>query len=184
LNVETVNRVRFIWFGAEERGLRGSEYYVASLNETERKNIAMNLNYDMIGSPNYIVGLHDGSLANASCGCVNGSIKIRNMYEQKFNDSGIPYTFIEFDGRSDYGPFLDAGIPAGGVFTGAEKIKTAAQQAIYGGLLETAYDPCYHKACDTVQNINQDILLQISKNAATVLQEFAMYPGLSKYLRE
>ena len=54
-----------------------------------------------------------------------------------------------FDGRSDYGPFIAAGIPAGGLFTGAEGIKTSAQQATYGGTTGTQYDDCYHLACDT-----------------------------------
>jgi Zn-dependent M28 family amino/carboxypeptidase len=67
-----------------------------------------------------------------------------------------------FDGRSDYGPFIEVGIPAGGLFTGAEGIKTAAQAAIYGGTAGLAFDPCYHLACDTIANVNDTALDQMS----------------------
>ena len=61
-----------------------------------------------------------------------------------------------FDGRSVYGPFIAVGIPAGGLFTGAEGIKTAAQAAVYGGTAGAAYDPCYHAECDTIKNLNMN----------------------------
>jgi hypothetical protein len=78
-----------------------------------------------------------------------------------------------FNGRSDYGPFITAtspahpgGIPAGGLFTGAEGIKTAEQQAIYSGTAGIAYDPCYHQACDTAANFSGTALGQMSDAAA------------------
>jgi Zn-dependent M28 family amino/carboxypeptidase len=63
-----------------------------------------------------------------------------------------------FDGRSDYGPFIAVGIPAGGLFTGAEDVKTEEQAAIYGGTAGEAFDPCYHQACDTFDNVALDVL--------------------------
>lgn len=36
-------------------------------------------------------------------------------------------------GRSDYGPFLEVNIPAGGLFTGAEVVKTAQEAVLFGG---------------------------------------------------
>jgi Zn-dependent M28 family amino/carboxypeptidase len=71
-----------------------------------------------------------------------------------------------FDGRSDYGPFIAAGIPAGGLFTGAEGIKTAAQAATYGGTAGVAYDHCYHQACDTINNLNTKALSEMSDGVA------------------
>ncbi len=65
-----------------------------------------------------------------------------------------PYKGTDFSGRSDYGPFIAANIPAGGLFTGAEGIKTTEEAAIWGGTAGVAYDPCYHQACDTYDNIN------------------------------
>lgn len=60
----------------------------------------------------------------------------------------------DFDGRSDYGPFLDAGIPTGGLFTGAEVAKTDAEQRLFGGEAGVAYDINYHGAGDNVANLN------------------------------
>ncbi|NNE11641.1 MAG: M28 family peptidase, partial [Ilumatobacter sp.] len=52
--VETHNKVRFAWWGAEESGLVGSDFYVFGLSDEEREKIALYLNFDMIGSPNYV----------------------------------------------------------------------------------------------------------------------------------
>jgi Zn-dependent M28 family amino/carboxypeptidase len=71
-----------------------------------------------------------------------------------------------FDGRSDYGPFIETGIPAGGLFTGAEGIKTAEQAAIYGGQAGKQYDPCYHLACDDITSLSLPALDQMSDAAA------------------
>jgi len=78
-----------------------------------------------------------------------------------------------FDGRSDYGPFIDAGIPAGGLFTGAEALKTDAQAAIYGGTAGVALDPCYHKACDTYDNNNEKVLGQMTAATGFTTMWFA-----------
>ena len=79
----------------------------------------------------------------------------------------------EFDGRSDYEAFQLAGIPAGGLFTGAEEVKTAEEQAIYGGTAGIAYDPCYHQACDDIGNVSQTALSQMSNAAAHAALTFA-----------
>ena len=71
---------------------------------------------------------------------------------------GRPYDDAEFSGRSDYEAFIINGIPAGGLFTGAEVIKTAQQQAIWGGQAGEAFDHCYHQACDTIANVNLEAL--------------------------
>ncbi len=75
-------------------------------------------------------------------------------FEQVFVDCfagvGLLNEPTPFSGRSDYGPFITiAGIPAGGLFTGAEVLKTAQQAIDYGGIAGAQYDPCYHLACDT-----------------------------------
>ena len=78
-----------------------------------------------------------------------------------------------FDGRSDYGPFIANGIPAGGLFSGAEGIKTPEQAAMYGGTAGEAYDPCYHQACDTIANVNDKALDEFSDAAAHTTWHFA-----------
>ena len=167
--VKPRNQVRFIWFGAEESGLLGSEAYVDSLSELERTKIAAMLNFDMVGSPNFVRFVYDGDLSNSPPlpgGSPDGSAQIERLFLDYFTGQGLITEPTPFDGRSDYGPFLDAGIPAGGLFTGAEGIKTAEQAAIYGGEAGEQYDPCYHLSCDNIDNLSLVALDQMSDAAA------------------
>ena len=68
-------------------------------------------------------------------------------------------------------------MPAGGLFTGAEGIKTAAQAATYGGMAGVAYDHCYHQACDTINNLNHTGFDQMSDAAVTALTQLALLEG-------
>ncbi len=157
--VKPTNTVRFAWWGAEEEGLLGSEYYVANLSEEQADDIALYLNFDMIGSPNYFYGVYDGdnSSGTAPDGFIpEGSAAIEDVFEQFYDSQGLPYQDTDFSGRSDYGPFIAVGIPAGGLFTGAEDIKTADEAALYGGLPGESYDPCYHQACDNLTGDDRD----------------------------
>ncbi|NUT49743.1 MAG: M28 family peptidase [Saccharothrix sp.] len=151
--VGTANRVRFAWWGAEEEGLLGSEHYVATLPQAERDRIALYLNFDMVGSPNHVNGVYDGdnSLGSAPPGSIPpGSDGIEDVFEAFYTARGLPFEDAEFSGRSDYGPFIAVGIPAGGLFTGAEGVKTPEQAARYGGVAGAAFDPCYHRPCDSL----------------------------------
>jgi hypothetical protein len=163
------NKVRFIWFSAEESGLLGSEAYVASLTEEERAQIAAMLNFDMVGSPNFVRFVYDGDLSDSPpppSGAPEGSAQIEELFLDYFADQGLPTLPTPFDGRSDYGPFIEAGVPAGGLFTGAEGIKTAEQAATFGGTADAQYDPCYHLSCDTTENLSPTALDQMSDAAA------------------
>ena len=51
-------------------------------------------------------------------------------------------------------PSSRTGIPSGGLFTGAEVVKTEEQQAIWGGIAGEQFDQCYHLACDTIDNVD------------------------------
>lgn len=174
LKIELKNRIRFAWWAAEELGLLGSTFYVGDLvanHPEELKNIAFNLNYDMLGSPNFFRGIYNGSSGPENVAV--GSGLLQGMWETYFNDKGLAYNLTEFDGRSDYGPFIANGIPAGGLFTGAEVLKSTVDQERYGGLAGASYDPCYHQACDTVANINKQVLGEMAKSIAFNLQELA-----------
>jgi Zn-dependent M28 family amino/carboxypeptidase len=154
--VKPENTVRFAWWAAEEQGLVGSADYVAGLSQEERDRIALYLNYDMVGSPNYIFMVYDAdeSTFEAPVEIPDGSVAIEDLYESYYTLIGEPYDDSAFDGRSDYQAFIEAGIPSGGLFTGAEVVKTAEQQAIWGGTAGEQFDPCYHEACDTFDNID------------------------------
>jgi Zn-dependent M28 family amino/carboxypeptidase len=152
--VNTTNKVRFAWWGAEESGLLGSTHYVGQLSEEAADDIALYLNFDMIASPNYTNGIYDGdnSGGTAPPGLIPpGSAEIEDQFESFFTARGEPFKDTDFSGRSDYGPFIAIGIPAGGLFTGAEVPKTAAEAAIFGGVAGAQLDPCYHQFCDNLR---------------------------------
>ncbi|MEU3311789.1 M28 family metallopeptidase [Streptomyces sp. NPDC006662] len=150
------NKVRFAWWSAEELGLLGSEHYVAQLSERQKKDIALYLNFDMIASPNPVQFVYDGDDSDktgAGAGPA-GSAQIESLINGFLDKKGRPHEGSDFDGRSDYGPFIENGIPAGGTFTGAEGIKTAEQAKRYGGTAGAPYDPNYHGAGDTLKNLD------------------------------
>jgi Zn-dependent M28 family amino/carboxypeptidase len=172
------NRLRFIWFSAEEQGLIGSARYVASLSAAQQANILGMLNFDMVGSPNFVRFVYDGdNSAFPVGGGVSagppGSGFIESLFVEYFGSKRLASAPTAFDGRSDYGPFIAAGIPAGGLFTGAEGTKTPEQAAVYGGTAGIAYDPCYHSACDTFANNNNTGLGQMADAAAHAVVSLA-----------
>jgi Zn-dependent M28 family amino/carboxypeptidase len=156
--VKPQNTMRFAWWAAEEQGLVGSEDYVEGLSQAERDRIALYMNYDMVGSPNYIFMVYDANEstfpAPEGVPIPAGSPAIENLYERYYTLVGEPYDDTEFSGRSDYQAFIENDIPSGGLFTGAEVLKTAEQQAIWGGVAGEQFDQCYHEACDTFDNVD------------------------------
>ncbi|MEV6302276.1 M28 family metallopeptidase [Actinoplanes sp. NPDC051861] len=154
--IKPQNTVRFAWWGAEEEGLIGSAAYVAELSQAEKDKIALYLNYDMVGSPNYIFQVYDADESSFPAPVVvpPGSTAIEDLYESYYTWKNEPYDDAEFSGRSDYQAFIEAGIPSGGLFTGAEVVKTEEQAAIWGGTAGASFDPCYHQACDDIDNLD------------------------------
>jgi Zn-dependent M28 family amino/carboxypeptidase len=174
--VPTANRVRFVLWGAEEAGLIGSEHYLGGLSEDERARIALYLNFDMIASPNYVLALLDGDDSDgigAGPG-PGGSAEIEQTLAHFYQQRGLPVRGTDLTGSSDYSAFMRAGIPVGGVFTGANIIKSAAEAALWGGTAGAPYDPCYHQACDTMANINADVLALNADAVAYAVLQFAM----------
>jgi Zn-dependent M28 family amino/carboxypeptidase len=128
----------------------------------------------MVGSPNFVRFVYDGDGSAFGTDGPSGSGTIEDVFVDYFASHGLATEPTEFDGRSDYDAFINAGIPAGGLFTGAEGIKTAAEAAIYGGTAGAAYDPCYHQACDTIKNLSSTALDQMSDATAHATLLFAM----------
>jgi Zn-dependent M28 family amino/carboxypeptidase len=162
------NTVRFAWWGAEELGLIGSTQWVAQQSQAELDRIALYLNFDMIGSPNYIFMVYDADESSfpapAGVTIPEGSEAIEELFESFYTLRGEPYDDTLFSGRSDYQAFINNGIPSSGLFTGAEVVKTEEQEAIWGGTAGQAFDPCYHQACDTYAN-NNDHALEVNSDA-------------------
>jgi len=167
------NKLRFAWWSAEEDGLVGSTRYVASLNEDQLADIEMYLNFDMIASPNYGLFIYDGDGSGFGLTGPPGSDDIEHLFERYFAERNIPSEPTEFSGRSDYQAFINNDVPAGGLFTGAEVPKTAAQVAKWGGTAGVAYDHCYHSACDTIDNLNHEALSINSDAIAYVMYLYA-----------
>jgi Zn-dependent M28 family amino/carboxypeptidase len=184
LGIEPRNKVVFAFWGAEEAGLLGAEYYVYSLTKRERKNIALNLNFDMLASHNYALFVYDGDGSATPWAGPTGSANIEDIFLDYFASQGLATWPTAFDGRSDYGPFIEVGIPAGGLFSGGDDTKTEEQAAIYGGTAGEDYDPYYHTADDTFENINEASLDYMSDAVAHAVLTFAMtkaaVPGTAK----
>jgi Zn-dependent M28 family amino/carboxypeptidase len=169
--VKPENTIRFAWWGAEELGLLGSNDYVAKqVAAGTADDIGLYLNFDMIGSPNFARFIYDGDqsafTAPAGTPVPAGSDQIEYVFEDFYESRDLTYEATEFSGRSDYQAFIRAGIPSGGLFTGAEGVKTPAQAAAYGGRAGVAYDPNYHQAGDTIANVDNTVLDQNSDAVA------------------
>lgn len=114
----------------------------------------------MIGSPNYYFGVYDADQSSFVAPVVvpDGSVHIERTFESFYTLRGEPYDDTQFSGRSDYQAFINNGIPSGGLFTGAEVVKTPLQQSIWGGVAGESFDQCYHQACDDIDNVDHDAL--------------------------
>ncbi|MFZ3454175.1 M28 family peptidase [Arthrobacter sp. 7Tela_A1] len=167
------NQVRFAFWGAEEDGLVGSTEYVGQLSETELANTMLNLNFDMVGSVNGARFIYDGDGDAFGLTGPTGSDVIEGVFEDYFASQGLASAPTDFSGRSDYAAFIDADIPAGGLFTGAEDVKTEAEAAIFGGTAGISYDPCYHSTCDDLSNIDKKLFHEMSDAVAHTVLTFA-----------
>jgi len=169
------NRIRFLFFGGEEDGLVGSQYYAAHMSNADVGNSDVMIDTDMIASPNFarLVYDGDGSTFGADVSGPAGSNVIEQQFVRYWAQRGMESEPIPFDGRSDYVGFVNRGIPSGGVFAGAEAPKTAAQVAKYGGVQGEQLDPCYHEACDTYATVT-------GQPPATTMNVYPQNPALAQ----
>lgn len=170
----TERTIRFAFWADEELGLLGSTAYVGSLTPAERDRIVAYLNADMVGSPNYVRFVLDPATADLPETAPAGSAAITRRFERHFDELGLPYDRTWTDGRSDDAAFGRAGIPVGGLFSGAEKEKTAAQAAVFGGTAGQPLDACYHRACDTIANVDIPFAAEMATALGTVALELAV----------
>ena len=173
LGIEPRNQVRFAWWGAEESGLIGSQYYVDSLTKQAAKDIAVNLNFDMVGSPNYVRFVYDGDAstparsvdrAPASSRTSSATTSPRRAWRTSRRRSTAARTTT----RSS----ASASRPAA-CSPAPRASRRAEQAAIYGGTAGLAYDPCYHQACDDIDNISTEALDEMSDATAHATLTFA-----------
>ena len=168
---EVNNAVRFGFWGAEELGLIGSTNYVRSLDVDQLKNIALYMNFDMLASPNPAYFTYDGdqSLDADNRGrpiVPEGSAGIERTLVAYLKSAGKQARDASFDGRSDYDAFTQAGVPSGGLFSGAESKKTPEEATLWGGSPDEPFDPNYHQKGDTIDNIDRDEFVINSRGVA------------------
>ncbi|KAH7312733.1 aminopeptidase Y [Stachybotrys elegans] len=156
-NYRFKNKLRFAWWGAEENGLLGSEYYCSNLEVSEVNNLLAYLNYDMVSKGYFGVSDNDGR-AHGSV-APSGSEVIQQIYLDYFASQGLETTPAILTNGSDYASFW--GIlnkPFGFLNTG-----TAVAQ-----------DPCYHQVCDTIENPTPETITANAKAAAHMVSILSM----------
>jgi len=159
--------VRFAFWGAEENGPFGSRAYVEVLAPEELARIDAYLNFDMLGSPNPVRFVYDEADA------APGSGELTTLFAEHFEREGLAWEPIDLEGDSDHGPFAAAGVPTGGLFSGGIEPKTDAQAAAHGGTAGIPADPCSHRSCDTISNLNDTILAEMADAIAAALVTLA-----------
>ncbi len=169
------SRVRFAFWTSEESGLLGSRHWVNSTAREELDKIRLYLNFDMIGSPNFKVGAYDSSTTHRKYHKAPpvGSEHAERIFNDFFHGEGWQTSGSAFDGRSDYAPFIERGIPSGGAATGADGLKTEAEAQMFGGVAGQPYDHNYHLDRDDLSNVNWTALGVNTKAIAHVLATYA-----------
>jgi Zn-dependent M28 family amino/carboxypeptidase len=168
---QTRGPVRFAFWGAEERGLVGSRHHVASLSEEQRRNVALYINYDMVASPNY-----GRFLRKAEAGGDTPAAVAQREFEAYFREHRLPLDVRTGGGRagSDDASFFRQDVPTIAFYTGAGNTKGADQAKLFGGTANQPYDPCYHRACDTIENVNREALEQNTRALVRAMSAAAL----------
>jgi len=164
------SRVRFAFWGAEENGLVGSRHHVAALSDAERGQIALYINLDMVGSTNYV------RYVQSSAASAEGlPATVRHELVTEFAEHKLPVE-ERSGGRygSDDAAFSQKGVPTVGLYTGAGAPKSEAQAGTFGGTAGRPFDACYHKACDTIDNIDRAVLEQNTRALVRSLRAIAI----------
>lgn len=173
------NAVRFAFWGAQERQLGGSVDYVFGLDRDQVNDIALYLNFDMLGSPNAGFFTYDGDQSASPSRDVMpedvpaGSAGIERTLAGYLNLAGKRPADMPLSSANDYSPFLVAGVPIGGMTTGASQQKTTVQARLWGGKAAAPFDPNYRGVHDTVANINRDALAVTGSGVAFAVGSYA-----------
>jgi Zn-dependent M28 family amino/carboxypeptidase len=138
--------VRFAFWAGEEAGEVGSREYVNSL-ENPIDDIASVVNIDMVGSPNPEAYVYEG----------DGTIQ--EALSEAVRGEGLDPVPVDLEGRSDHAAFQEAGIPTGGLYSGADEPAADGQP----------HDNCYHRACDTIGNVDLEFLEKMADALANAV---------------
>ncbi len=160
--------VRIAFWGAEEGGPFGSAAYLAGISGAGRDGIVAYLNLDMVASPNAVAFVY------AEADAAAGSERITAAFAGALDREGLAWEPIDLEGDSDHGPFVGAGIPTGGLFSGGIEAVTDEQAQRSGSAVAgQPADPCSHRACDTIDNVDLETLTQLARTIARVVAGLA-----------
>jgi aminopeptidase S len=163
--------VRFAFWGSEEVGLEGSTSYVRGLS-AGTDDVLVYLNLDMLGSRNGGYFVQGGEGRGLSETGPPGSAAVARVLTEELARTGVAAQTVPFTG-DDESAFVEAGIPTGGALTGTDEPKTAEQARRWGGQPGAPYDPCYHAACDRLDNVDRVSLDRYTDAVAGALRRFA-----------
>jgi hypothetical protein len=188
-NVNPLNKLRFIWFGGEELGLLGSRFYVNNLTSTEASHIGYDLDADVFGTPNFIIGILDPAAPDFFSRTVpatfpnrvyKASQVSRDQSVSFFDNLGLNHELLSPNGTDAFS-FNQIGVPASGLLTGQDCCKSQDEVNLFGGKVGN-YDGnigtfdggCVDQPfrwCDNIANVNQANFTLMSKAfASTVVQ--------------
>ncbi|GAB7142881.1 M28 family peptidase [Mycobacterium riyadhense] len=173
------NAVRFAFWGGQEDGLNGSMDYVFGLDNNQLNDIALYLNFDMLGSANAGFFTDDGDQSGpagagvAAADVPEGSAGIERTLAGYLNLAGKRPADMPLTTRTAYHPFFVAGVPIGGLTTGASQTKTVVQARLWGGQPGVRFDPNYQSVRDTVENINREALAVMGSGVAYAVGSYA-----------
>ena len=152
--------LRLGFWTAEELGLYGSRRYVQSLSAAERRRIRSYVNLDMVGSPNAVLETY-------------GSGDTEAALRRALDARGPAPASSSIGGASDHASFQRAGSEVGGVFTGASERVGAAEARRFGARAGQPADPCYHRACDTLANIDRPMVARVADAVEAAVRSLA-----------
>ena len=158
------NAVRFVFWGADQDGPNGAMDYVFGLDPERLNDIALYLDFVMLGSANAGFFTDDGDQSGppgagiSAADVPQGSAGIERTLAAYLYLAGKRPADMPLSTRTDYHPFMVAGVPIGGMTSGASQTKTTVQARLWGGQAGIWFDPNYQSARDTVGNINREAL--------------------------
>jgi Zn-dependent M28 family amino/carboxypeptidase len=187
-NVNPLNKMRFIWFGGEELGLLGSEYYVNNLSSNDLSHIGYDLDADVTATPNYIIGVLDPAAPDFFSRTVpatfpnrvyKASTVSRDQSVDYFNSIGMNHELLSPNGTDAFS-FNEVGVPAGGLLTGQDCCKNQQEVDLFGGhtgnLEGISPSGCVDNAflwCDNLSNNDPRVLTFMSKAFANTVVRMA-----------
>jgi Zn-dependent M28 family amino/carboxypeptidase len=163
--------LRLAFWAGEEVGLLGSGRYVTGLSADDRRALVAYLDADMLGSPNGFPGVY------AEPDAAPGSAALTGRLQAALAAFRSPSVTVELGGGSDHAAFMRAGVPVGGLFSGALEPVTGEQSAASGSIGGRPADSCYHLACDGAANVDVTRATTMARALALVALQLADDPG-------